>query len=341
MKKISFKLQPDFQRVKKALSHQIPDRIPMVELAVDKPIKEQFLGRPIKTVSDEIDFWYRAGYDYAWIRVAYDIDNLFPGAYDSGTGHATAPIKTLEDFKKYPWPEIDKIDFSILDEAAKHLPQGMKMISGEGGFFSFSWMLMGMDNFCIQCAEGLELAASVVKKVCETLIAVNQKAINHPEVGAVWVGDDIAFGTSLFMSPQWLKKNIFPYYEQLGNMCKEAGKPFIFHSDGDIRPIINSLIDAGFDAIHPIEPQAMNIEEIKALYGNKLTLIGNIDIGSTLPFGTKEQIREEVMQRIKTVGKNGGYCVSSSNTITKNIPLHNYIEMIEAVYQYGKYPINL
>jgi len=335
--KLSFELNPDFSRLLKVLNRQIPDRVPLAEMGVDKPIKEQFLGRAIKDISDEVDFWYRAGYDYAWIRAGYNIDDLFVGAYESGTGHAAPPIKTAEDIDSFPWKSAADIDYTILDDAAKCLPDGMGIISGEGGFFSFSWMLMGMDNFCLNCMDADGLSARVVKKVSDTLIEVNRKAASHPAVGAIWIGDDLAYGTGLLLSPDWFRQYIFPYYIELGKICRQYNKPLIFHSDGDIRPLVNDLIDAGVNAIHPLETPSVDIEEIKRDYGDKLALIGNIDLVHTLPHGTVEEVRQEVKKRIEVIGKNGGYCVGSANTITSNIPLENYIAMIEAVHEYGKY----
>jgi len=101
-------------------------------------VKEEFLGKRIESTADEVQFWYRAGYDYAWIRAAYGIEDLFPGALESGLGKAQPPIKTMEDFENYPWKAPSELDYCCLDDAAKCLPDGMGIISAEGGFFTFS-----------------------------------------------------------------------------------------------------------------------------------------------------------------------------------------------------------
>lgn len=339
MRRVSFKLQPDFARIRKVLSLQVPDRVPMAELTVDKPVKEAFLGRQIETISDEVDFWYRAGYDFAWIRAGYNIDDLFVGAYESGTGHAKPPIRNIEDFENYLWKSPDEVDFTIFDDATNCLPEGMGIISGEGGFFSFSWMLMGMENFCLEAMDKDGLSSKVVRKVSRTLIEVNRKAASHPSVGAIWVGDDLAYGAGLMMSPDWFREHIFPYYIELGEICRQYDKPLIFHSDGDYNPLIDDLVKAGVNAIHPLEPGSMDIVEIKRQWGDKIALIGNVDLVHTLPYGTKDEIYAEVRDRIHKVGFNGGYIVSSANSIPANIPLENYITMINAVYDCGKYPI--
>ncbi len=94
--------------------------------------------------------------------------------------------------------------------------------------------------------------------------------------------------------------------------------------------MFDKIIECGVDAIHPIEPKAMNIADVKQRYGNKLCLIGNIDV-DLLSRGTVNDIRKNVIKNIEEVGKDGGYCVGSGNSIPEYVKLENYIAMIEAV----------
>ena len=96
--------------------------------------------------------------------------------------------------------------------------------------------------------------------------------------------------------------------EELAAIAHEAGLPFIFHSDGKVWDVIPDLIAVGVNALHPIEPKAMDINLVKARYGDKLALIGNIDM-DLLARGTPEQVREQVRQRIKDLAPGGGYAV--------------------------------
>ncbi len=85
----------------------------------------------------------------------------------------------------------------------------------------------------------------------------------------------------------------------------------------------------------------MDIAELKRRVGDRLCLIGNIDLGYTLTRGTPAEVDAEVRERIRTVGPGGGYCVGSSNSITSYVPLANYNAMREAVFRYGRYPLQL
>jgi len=166
-----------------------------------------------------------------------------------------------------------------------------------------------------------------------------EKAAALPEVKALWLADDIAYTEGLLFSPRIMRKHLFPWYKRIGDVAARYNKPFLFHSDGDLRPILDDLIDCGFNAIQPIEPKAMPIGELKRDYGKKLCLVGNIDLGSTLTLGTPEEVRAEVRDRIRLLAPGGGYCVGSSNSVTNYVPLENFRAMLEATYNYGCYPV--
>ena len=100
---------------------------------------------------------------------------------------------------------------------------------------------------------------------------------------AVWYGDDLAYADSTMVSPRVYRQYLFPWMEELAAIAHAAGLPFIFHSDGKVWDVIPDLIAVGVNALHPIEPKAMDINLVKARYGDKLALIGNIDMDLLSP----------------------------------------------------------
>ena len=99
------------------------------------------------------------------------------------------------------------------------------------------------------------------------------------------------------------------------------------------------LDDIGFNALQPIEPKGMDINELKARVGERVCLIGNLDLGYTLTRGTPEEVRAETLTRIREIGPGGGYCVGSSNTVPPYVPFENYKAMVETTLECGRYPI--
>ena len=103
--------------------------------------------------------------------------------------------------------------------------------------------------------------------------------------------------------------------------------------------VIDDLIACGYNALHPCEPSAVDIAALKRQYGGRLCLCGNINLDSTLTLGTPDQVREEVKLRIGTIGPGGGYCCGSSNSVTEYVPFANYLAMLEATREFGRYPL--
>ena len=162
-----------------------------------------------------------------------------------------------------------------------------------------------------------------------------------PKLGAVLMSDDLAHTGGLFVNPKIYRKYVFPWYKEIGRVFENAGIPFIFHSDGNFMAVFNDLADCGIKAIHPIEPQAMNIVDVKKEYGNKFCIFGNIDLEYTLTRGTVAEVEALVKQRIKELAPSGGYGVAASNSIPDYVKPENFRAMVEAVKKYGKYPINI
>lgn len=350
-------LKPDFERYLKALHCEEPDRVPQGDWHVDQRPKESFMGKPIKTLHDHVDFWYAAGYDYMTASSGILEPVKAPeGMMTKGEGVHTeygdkvsrewantheGVLTNWEKFEKYRWPAIDDFDLSKWDAFDRILPKGMKAILLLGKIYTTAWMYMGAETFFNALETDEKLVAEIINKIGEIQYQTFLRVIEHPCVGAVLNPDDIAFNTGLLVSPKYLRKYVFPWYKKMGKICRERGIGFIFHSDGDCTEVMDDLIDCGFHAFNPIQPNAMNIVEVKKRWGKKLCLIGNINLDSTLTLGTPDDVRAEVYERIRTVGPGGGYMVSSSNSITDYVPPENMKALLDATYEFGKYPIEL
>ena len=342
--------QPDFARIRKTLLCGQADRVPIAELKVDAHVMSAFMGRPVKTLQDNVDFWLAAGYDYIRIRPKYDYHTAGAQArtaeYSAYGDHSEtrkwAPthggvIQTDEDFEKFPWPRPQDIGYSDVEAVARLLPDGMKVISGCTGIYESVWMLMGFEGFSMALAENPALVERMFQKIGELHYNMIKTVAAMPHVGAIWYTDDIAYTEGLLVSPAVYRKHLFPWMRKIKAVCRERDLPLLFHSDGDLWQVMDDLIEIGVNALHPIEPKAMDIAEVKRRVGRKLCLIGNIDLGYTLTRGTPEEVRAEVRERIRACAPGGGYCVGSSNSVTNYVPVANYRAMIEAAREFGKY----
>ncbi len=154
-------------------------------------------------------------------------------------------------------------------------------------------------------------------------------------------GVDIAGHVTTLISPAMFERFFFPYLRRIVDRCHAHSLPFIKHTDGNIEVIEKELLlGCGVDGYHAIEPSAgMDIARLKKQYGDRLTLLGNIDCGHLLTRGTKSEIAEAVRRCIRDAAPGGGYVLSSSNSIHGDIPTANFLAMLEAARKFGEYPI--
>lgn len=119
---------------------------------------------------------------------------------------------------------------------------------------------------------------------------------------------------------------------------KKGASAVIIHCDGNVYSLLDDMVDSGADGWHVIEPQAgMDVGLVKERYGDRICLLGNIDVSHTLPFGTPESVAREVRERSRAATCGGGYFLGSSNSIHRGIPLINDCAMFNAGLWYGRY----
>ncbi len=349
--------KPDFERYMTTLHCQEPDRVPLGDWHVDQLPMENYLGRKITSLQDQIDFWYAAGFDYMTTSSGILEPVRAPeGMTVKGDAVETeyeqvrerewalehdGVITSWEAFEKYPWPSVDDFDLSKWDVLDKTLPQGMKAVLVLGKIYTTVWMFMGAETFFNALEKNPELIAAMFEKVGSLQYETFMRVSEHPCVGAVFNPDDIAHNTGLLIHPKYLRSYMFPWYKKIGDVCRDKGIGYIFHSDGDCTEAMDDFIDCGFHGFNPIQPNCMDIDAVKKKWGHKLCLIGNLNLDSTLTLGSPEDVRAEVYERIRTIGPGGGYMVASSNSITDYVPLANMKALLEATFEFGQYPIEL
>jgi methanogenic corrinoid protein MtbC1 len=353
--RMPFTPKPDFERFMTALNCQEPDRVPLGDFYMDHSAKERFLGKKIVTLEDEVEFWHTAGFDFVTAPTGV-IQGLLAqqaanpeavmlskveGSERDWANEGEGFITTWEQFEKFPWPKVEDLDFSKWDTFGKIMPPGMKAMAILGRVYTQVWMMMGADVFYRSLETNEELIAAMFDKVGEIQYQTLLRLLEYPSVGAVVNPDDVAHNTGWLVNPKYFRKYIFPWYKKMGAECRNKGLGFIFHTDGDCTEAMEDIIDCGFHGLNPIQPNCMDIVEVKKKWGHRICLIGNINLDSTLTLGSPQDVRAEVYERIRTLAPGGGYMLASSNSIPDYVPLENMKAMLDATFEFGKYPIEL
>ncbi|RLG06469.1 MAG: hypothetical protein DRN59_02970, partial [Thaumarchaeota archaeon] len=326
------------ERFFKALDLQEPDCVPITDLALDPPIVESILGKPIfqsvftmagGSTSWEQSIRYRLALVEACKKLDFDavcavsdyslttrdyrpryidenryIDHwgrIMQASPKSRTTFFVGGIvNSPEDLESYEPPDAFHPDIYEMMERI------MKKIRGEDlaiiGQCHSGW------HFAFQVRGGIDkilldfyLNPSFAKKLLDKIARACQKfarAMIEVGVDAIFVTDDYAGNNGPFMNPELFREYELPNLREIVRIAKRHGVPVLKHSDGNLYPILDDIIGTGISAIHPIEPPLMDLRDVKERYGDKVCIMGNVDCRYVLPFGSEEEVRREVRRCI-------------------------------------------
>jgi uroporphyrinogen decarboxylase len=203
--------------------------------------------------------------------------------------------------------------------------------------FFYPSCLLGMDELLAAVIERPELVRKLVRMCVEHTRTLMVKARSLGAELFVF-GDDYAGTGGTFLSPRHFQELFLPGLREVVEAAKDMGALAVKHSDGNLEPILDMIVDTGIDGIHPLDPEAgMDIRLVKERYGNRICVIGNIDTGRLLAGATPREVEEAVRLAILEIAPGGGYIISSADSIHAGVKPENYRAMLEAAVRYGDY----
>ncbi len=367
------------ERFQVSLEFEEPDVVPITDLALDPPIVEAILGKKLGGFSiiaaSADDPWEsahrnRVALSEACVKLGFDaipaisdyalckrdytprfigkdrfVDEwgrIIESRPDTKTSWWIGSIlETEEDVENYvaPDPE-DEGRFEIARRTIEPFKDKDVIIMGQA---HSCWHMAfqargGIDKLLLDMYRRPTLAKRFCDKISDTCFGM-AKLIIEGGVEVLFVTDDYADCHSTFMSPSLFGKFELPYLKRVIEYAEKRGIPVFKHSDGNLYPILDDLIAAGIKGLHPMEPGAMDIADVKKRYGEKICILGNVDCKYVLPYGSEEDVRKDVRRCIDAAAKGGGYILESSNSIHANCKVQNIYTMVDEARKYGKYPI--
>jgi len=353
-----FEPDPSFERLETALLGKEPDRVPLIELTVDREVEAALLGRPVSGLCDEVGFWLAAGYDYIPLSPAFEVPAgravAAPPAACPEKGEppervwclktrARAPMRTPADLDACEWLAMDDSLFCDFEEIRKYLPPGMKVIGCVPGLVDTVTGIMGLEAFCVALYECTDLVEALFQRAGALIESCIQRMLQYDTVGAVWIADDLAHHHGPLFSPAMLRRYVFPRYKSFTGMAHAQGRPALLHTCGNPTALFEDIVGAGFDALHPLEAGCVDIYEAKERLGGRICLCGNLDLTRPAPAltGSQQIVVEDVKEHLRRLAPGGGYCLGSSHGIAGYVPLESYLAMNRACLAFGRYPISL
>ncbi|NLF40354.1 hypothetical protein GX586_12995 [bacterium] len=334
------KATPDYRNILKVLRREKPSRPTLFEFFLNGTINKLIAGPEAAARVDagEIDWMglavlaYRnAGYDYANVQGSAFTFPREERHREKSISLNEAPVITdRASLNKYPWPDPDVADYTRLDTYAKLLADGMKLIVwGPGGVLENVISLTGYDNLCFMLIDDPALVQELFDAVGSRFVRYYQRCISPPAVCAMISNDDWGFKSQTMISPADMRKYVFPWHTRIVDVGHKAGKPVILHSCGNLKEVMDDIIDdMKYDAKHSYEDTIQPVEQAYEQYGRRIAILGGIDVDFVCR-STPDQVYTRSKEVIARTGCRG-YALGTGNSVPEYVPQENYFAMIAA-----------
>jgi uroporphyrinogen decarboxylase len=344
------------ERLLTAMRRKRPDRIPK-SLSLTPALEEEFRRR---TGSHDLAEHFRLeprGVGIGPTRNRRDFSTYLAdvpevGSHDEwGIGYISAgfyhfwrmvhPLRnarTPRDVAAYPWPDV------LAPYRWRDVPEQVRTWQGRGypvcagpscQLFETSWYLRGQEQLLLDFYDNPDVAIAILDTINNVMIEAIER-LARIGIDVLQLGDDVGSQRAMIMSPSTWRQWIKPRVAAQISAAKRI-KPDIlvyYHTDGNVHPIIPDLIEIGLDILNPVQPECMDPAEVKRAYGDHLAFWGTIGTQTTMPFGTQDEVRRVVKERIETVGPDG-LLLAPTHVLEPEVPWENVVAFVEATEEYG------
>ncbi|MBN1808539.1 MAG: uroporphyrinogen-III decarboxylase-like protein [Planctomycetes bacterium] len=234
------------------------------------------------------------------------------------------------DMKYWNPPPIDGGRYGSIPKAVAG-GEGTFIMAGIGfSLYERAWTLRGLQALLMDFVMNPGFVHDLLDAIADWNVQVVRKVLQVPGIDAVHFGDDWGTQRGLVMGPELWKEFIGPRVKRMYGTVKEGGKFCSQHSCGMVQELFPDLVEYGLNMFNPFQPEVMDVHEMHAKYFGKLAFWGGVSVQETLPHGTPDDVRREVLDRIE-MGKRGGYILTPSHAVPGDAPVENLVAMIETV----------
>lgn len=295
-------------------------RVEDVYDAIGCYVRQESVRPPVlRTVQGDI---WRDEWGVVWRNTEVDRGYLLEG-----------PLKepSLQGFR-LPDPRDPRKYAHLDDSRAAH--RDLFMVCWVGDLFERAHFLRGYEQLLMDFVEHPQFAHGLLNAIADHNVAVVEE-LSRFDMDALFVSDDYATQRGLMMSRAMWEDFIAPPLARIHRAIKELGRLTFHHSDGNIADLVPALIALGVDLIHPVQPECMEVFDLKATYGQRLAFWGGLSTQRTLPFGSPAEVRHEACNVASRMRVGGGYILDTGINLQRDVPLSNLLALIEALQETG------
>ena len=341
------------ERVRLALEHRETDRIPiaMVCSGINPPARRALEAYLRRERGIDVQTYLDGFIDVRQVGPAYVGPRLVPGedvwgvrraavsygegSYDEIVHYPLAEVEHASALDQHRWPSTAWFDYAVLPEriaAAQTDGEHCLMVSN-GNIFETSWYMRGFEQMLMDFVLHPELAHAIMERVTAFYVDHFRAMLAAAQGGVdlAFTADDVAGQKGLLMSLDMWRMFLKPYHIRLNRAIHDFGVKVIYHTDGAAMDAVDGLIDMGIDVLQALQfsAEGMDPKTLKRRFGDRLCFEGGVSVQTTLPFGTEDDVRQEVEELIAVLGKNGGYILGPSHAVQAGTPPENIVAMFD------------
>ena len=251
--------------------------------------------------------------------------------------HPMKNLSSLSELKEYPFPDLTR------PERHAHLQSEVKVLHDRGLFvigfmewtiFEIPWHMRGMENLFADLVLNPEFAEYLLDKITETRCF---QAKRHAEAGVdiIKIGDDVGTQRAMLMSPATYREWLKPRHAAVIRAARQVRPdiPVCYHSDGNCWDVIPDLIEIGVTILNPVQPECLDIAQVRKEFGGDLVFWGGIGTQTTMPFSSPAEVYDTVQRTIDVLGPTG-YFPCPTHVLEPEVPWGNILAYLKAVEEY-------
>jgi len=298
------------------------------KLHIDRPVyvSPRYAGPSIADGSDMYGIRYRT--------IAYET-----GTYSEAVHHPLAAYTSVDEIDaNYPWPTPDWFDYSVIASQLEGKEHRLVVGGGSEPFLTYKHLRGDVQAF-VDLIENPGIVRYCLDKMYGFAYE-NTRRIYEAVPGKVnysYVAEDLGGQDDLMYSPDQIREFFLPWMRRMIALAHDAGAYAFHHSDGAVRKILPDMIDAGIDVLNPIQWRCTGMarEGLKRDFGDRLVFHGGVDNQQTIPFGSVDDVRQEVLDNLRILGEGGGYILAPCHNIQPVTPVENVLALYETGYEHG------
>jgi hypothetical protein len=263
--------------------------------------------------------------------------------YGEPTSHPLADKTSLADLDEYPWPDPAWADVSGIRAAAARYDGHFAILGGEWSpFWHDAIDLVGMENLYYLMYDDPAYVDKLLARINGYYLAATERAFELAGdlIDIHFIGNDFGGQTGPLLGPELFDRFMKPQLQAHAILAHRYGKKLMLHCCGGFRPLIPSMIAAGVDGLHALQPDCAGMDPLglKKDFGDQVVLNGGLDSKAFLIQGTPEQVREKTLEVMNIMSPGGGYIAGASHDyILPETPLENVLAMFDTINEYRSY----